>query len=443
MIIPLRSWHLLPALLLFVSALLWTGCSDDSSPNAPDDSENPDQPTTPDIPTVASPQDELPATSDFLTVESAVLRNLSPMIADMSPAMLAKLNEAHAMEFRLPASRNVLFHEGHACYPENMQIRFTDMTWVTPTRSAVPEPIVDLGSFQGSYYYLSSSPVQWPYADVNCRNFGAHLASVTSAAENAFLLGAVQDAMPGVHCFLGLTDWNRANNSWMWTSGETVDWTNWAAGEPNNSGGEYFAEMLTNGQWNDTRIANMYVYVLEKDAPLADLGQDPVPCAAYGSNRLFVDGLAAATVVPHVERRLYWERIFQVTLGAGASYSEVHSYKHGTSETTGTTFGWSIGISTELGWGPVSVQIESEFHQDFSHEVTISSEEEFSKTYEATAPADKVMVLALWHLRERYVITDGNGQPWSDPGFILDGPVPYLDQGLQQEYLQTILFDAR
>ena len=95
----------------------------------------------------------------------------------------------------------------------------------------------------------------------------------------------------------------------------------------------------------------------------------------------------------------------------------------------------------DASWGFVSTQIETEFHQDFQHEVTVSSEETFTKTYEATAPEGKTMVLALWQLRERYVITDGSGAPWSDPGYLLDAPLPQLDQGLQQEYLQTILFD--
>jgi len=423
---------------LFAAALLAPGCSDDSGPTAPD---VPEEPTTPDIPTVNNPNDELPTTSDYLVTEQAVLRNLSPMLTGMSPAGLAKLNEAVTLEFQLPPGRNVLFEDGHACYPEHLQIRIGTGGWVNLTRSEVAAPFMELGTYEGSHYYLSAAACQWAYGDVSCRNFGAHLASVTSAAENAFLLGAVQDVLPGATYFIGLTDWGRSNNDWFWTSGEPVTWTNWAGGEPNNNGGEYFTQVYTNGQWNDTRVGNMYVYVLESDEPLSNLNADPVPCAAYGSNKMFIDGLAAATVVPHVERRVYWEKVFQVTLGAGATYNEAHSYMHGTSETTGMSFGWSIGISAELGWGPVSTKIETEFHQDFNHEVTVNSEETFTKTYEATAPADKTMVLALWHLRERYVITDGNGQEWSDPAFILDGPLPYLDQGLQQEYLQTILFD--
>jgi len=31
--------------------------------------------------------------------------------------------------------------------------------------------------------------------------------------------------------------------------------------------------------------------------------------------------------------------------------------------------------------------------------------------------------------------------PQSDPKYVVNGQLPYLDQGLKQEYLQTIVFD--
>ena len=431
---------LVTVLLVLAMALLAPGCSDnDGGPTAPE--EDPPSSNTPPIPTVNNPQDELPSRSEFLTTETAELRNFSPQLVGASPAMLEELNEAHALDFQLLTGRNVIVQDGRACYPEHLQVRSTTGAWVNFTRATSPAPFVDLGSFGDSHYYLGTVLCIWAFADVSCRNFGGHLASLGSAAEGEFLLNAVQTSAPGVSYHIGLTDWGRPNNDWVWTSGEPVDWTNWKPGEPNNSGGEQFVHVYPDGLWNDEDWGHRYQYVLERSEPLPELDEDDIPCAVHGSSFVYLDELAAPTVVPHVERRVYWVRVFQVTLGSGATYSEEHSYTHGTSETTGMSFGWSIGISTEIGWGPVSVEIETEFHQDFNHEVTVSSEETFTKTYEATAPEGKTMVLALWQLRERFVITGETGEEWSDPRFIVEGPLPELDQGLRQEYLQTILFD--
>lgn len=432
---------LLPVALLLAVSLLPAGCSDDEGSPTDPQNDDPLPPNTPAVPTVDNPQDELPARSGFLTTETATLSNFSPDLAGLSEEMRARLDEAHTLEFQLPAGHSVIYRDGHACYPERLQTRRTGGGWVNLSRTTAVEPLVELGAYAGSHYYLTTMPMLWGFADVNCRNFGGHLATITSSVENEFVLNAVQAAAPGIHYWIGLTDWGRPNDDWVWTNRESVDWTNWGPGEPNNRDGEYFTEVYEDGWWNDTRYAIYRGYVLERTEPLPDLDDGALPCAAYGQNRLFLDNLVVPTVTPHVERRVYWHRVFQVTLGAGATYSEEHSYTHGTSETTGMSFGWSIGVSTEVGWGPASVAIETEFHQDFEHEVTVSSEETFSKTYEATAPAGKTMVLALWQLRERFVITDGTGQAWNDPGFVVDGALPELDQGLQQEYLQTILFE--
>jgi hypothetical protein len=220
-----------------------------------------------------------------------------------------------------------------------------------------------------------------------------------------------------------------------------VSFTDWGSGEPNNASGEYFAMMYgTNRQWNDYSGSAQFHAILETDHTIELSTEETVPVLEVNGNPLFLRGVGDIAVAPRIVRQVYWTKVFQVTLGPGASYSEEHSYTHGTSETNGMSFGWSIGISTEIGWGPVSTQIETEFHQDFNHEVTISEESTFTKTYECTAPQDRTVLFALWQLRERYVICDDEGEPWTDAKYELDGDLPYLDQGLEQEYLQTLYF---
>ena len=81
----------IPAALLL--GLLIGGCSDDGG-SGPTDPDAPLPPNTPAIPTVDNPGDELPTRSEFLTVESAELENLSPELAGASEAMLARLDQA-------------------------------------------------------------------------------------------------------------------------------------------------------------------------------------------------------------------------------------------------------------------------------------------------------------------------------------------------------------
>ena len=432
------SWPALclPHLALVFLMLAVVGCSSDD-PTAPEPAPS----NVPTIPTISHPTDQLPATSDFLAVEQANLTNLRPNLAGLSAAALDKLDACVVLDFRLAPGARQIYTDGKPCFPEGLQFS-ESFDWYTFGQASFTWPFVYLGEFGGSHYYLSTTAARWMYADLNARCLGGHLASLSSQEESDFVRDGVEAIGTGTY-WLGLTDWGRTNNDWIWTSGEPVTWTNWHAGEPNNDGGEQFLQALDDGTWNDTNLSVAYRYVVETDSLLTDPGPDPISCATFQNTPLFVEGLLGPTTPPVIERRLYWQKIFQVTVGAGSSYEHQHSYTHGTSETTGMSFGYSIGISVSAGWGFVSTEIETEFHQDFSHEVTINDEETFTKTYSAAAPEGKILVLALWQLRERYVITDGQGNDWSDPSYVLAEPLPYLDQGLEQEYLQTTLFDAK
>ncbi|MHA2333120.1 MAG: right-handed parallel beta-helix repeat-containing protein [Candidatus Hodarchaeales archaeon] len=51
--------------------------------------------------------------------------------------------------------------------------------------------------------------------------------------------------------WIGFTD-EQSEGNWQWITGESVSYTNWESGEPNDSGdGEDYAEMLDSGFWND------------------------------------------------------------------------------------------------------------------------------------------------------------------------------------------------
>jgi hypothetical protein len=140
----------------------------------------------------------------------------------------------------------------------------------------------------GHYYALFiSEGISWSDANeqaiaTNLNDCQGYLATVTSAKENDFLadnlgeeivasgygfwLGGYQD--PGVE---------PATDGWKWVTGEPWSYSNWAPGEPNDSGGpasEQYLDIfglvdLGVGIWNDeNHLPNIRGYIVECDPPL-------------------------------------------------------------------------------------------------------------------------------------------------------------------------------
>ena len=101
--------------------------------------------------------------------------------------------------------------------------------------------------FNGHEYKLCEITKSWADAKADCLAMGGHLVTITSSAENAF----VNDLAGSNTVWIGLTD-EASEGTWKWVTGESVTYTNWNSGEPNDYGsGEDYAEMYTNGMWND------------------------------------------------------------------------------------------------------------------------------------------------------------------------------------------------
>ena len=135
---------------------------------------------------------------------------------------------------------------------------------------------------------VSGSPISWEEANTAALARGGYLATVTSAAENAFVQSVVAPEAP-VHFWLGgfQQPGSISRQLVSWISGEPFSFSNWATlyfdlngyssptEEPNNAGGdESYLEILPqNGQWNDSANLNLYPqfatpgYVVEYEPP--------------------------------------------------------------------------------------------------------------------------------------------------------------------------------
>jgi hypothetical protein len=115
-------------------------------------------------------------------------------------------------------------------------------------QTVVQGPVVNPANGH-EYYRLSSS--SWTAAETAANGLGGFLVTIDDAAENTFVLNTFANAAGSGRIWLGYTD-QVTEATFLWTSGLTPGYTNWAVGEPNNSGNEDYTHMYPgNGEWND------------------------------------------------------------------------------------------------------------------------------------------------------------------------------------------------
>jgi len=115
-----------------------------------------------------------------------------------------------------------------------------------------------LGDLGNSRYFISDGSFTWTDALAHSRANGLHMAVITSAAENDFLVNAlIVNGFTGSNPWIGLSD-HILEADFRWINGESYSYSNWHGGEPNNLltayGYENYVNYYYNGlsiQWND------------------------------------------------------------------------------------------------------------------------------------------------------------------------------------------------
>lgn len=118
--------------------------------------------------------------------------------------------------------------------------------WDTEPSIQIPN---DATSYNGhSYKVYTDSNIGWHDAKVFCENLGGHLATITSAEEDAFIYSLVQNSNSSY--WLGATD-EEIEGEWQWVTGEAWDYSN--ASFDNRSGLQHYLTInYHNGQvWDD------------------------------------------------------------------------------------------------------------------------------------------------------------------------------------------------
>ena len=132
--------------------------------------------------------------------------------------------------------------------------------------------VLETATWGGSTYHILSES-NWADGEAMAVELGGHLLTVSSEEENAFIhdlwgMDGTSSVVEFQMLWIGLND--AANEGvFEWSSGESFDYSNFAPGEPNDSGGnEDYVTMWSRstqmGTWNDyngSRVSGFYSVV--------------------------------------------------------------------------------------------------------------------------------------------------------------------------------------
>jgi hypothetical protein len=120
----------------------------------------------------------------------------------------------------------------------------------------------------GTCYAYFGTLTSWSNASVACTALGGHLATSTSAAENALILPLPTDLLNSPDVWLGGSD-QISEMTWLWVTSEPFVFDNWRAGEPNDGNSPDVAEDCMvleadmSGTWDDRPCGRLLPYICE------------------------------------------------------------------------------------------------------------------------------------------------------------------------------------
>lgn len=136
-----------------------------------------------------------------------------------------------------------------------------------------------------SVYFLNPQSMTGSAAQAFAQNLGANLISVQSAAENSCIISSLNSMGQGGVIWIGLSD-EVSEGNFVWYDQAPVTYTNWAPGEPNQSGNEDCTQIYPDGQWNDLPCgSNNSVSIIEVNlCPVSNAGLDVAICLGDTAN---------------------------------------------------------------------------------------------------------------------------------------------------------------
>jgi len=160
-------------------------------------------------------------------------------------------------------------------------LSFLTICWILPLSTSYSQDYQSgtekqINPDNGHAYQRFDTPLTWSNAKTACEGLGSHLATITSQAENDWVVYHMT-ADAGLSVWIGGTD-QVQDGVWEWVTGEAWNYTNWYTDEPNNfCGGESYVTLWgieTPRRWNDyggpgcnSDVTSSYLCEWENSAP--------------------------------------------------------------------------------------------------------------------------------------------------------------------------------
>lgn len=129
--------------------------------------------------------------------------------------------------------------------------------WLALVHAPLAAQVNWIANPTNSHYYALTPLMSWAQAESYAVSQGGHLATIRSAAEQAW----IYQTFGTQGLWIGFSD-AAVEGQWTWASGEPTTFTDWCAGEPNNASNEDFA--ISAGCWNDVQDAVLVPGIIER-----------------------------------------------------------------------------------------------------------------------------------------------------------------------------------
>ena len=128
-----------------------------------------------------------------------------------------------------------------------------------------------LGAIGTHKYYMSYENRSWTNSRDTATDLGGYLAAIDSESENQFIRDQMESAGYNWNSvWIGYTD-ETNEGIFEWANGSQSTYENWQNGEPNNSGGEDYTELMSNGKWNDLPNDQHRKFIIEFSGTVSSL----------------------------------------------------------------------------------------------------------------------------------------------------------------------------
>ena len=140
--------------------------------------------------------------------------------------------------------------------------------------------------------------------------------------------------------------------------------------------------------------------------------------------------------IPLMQYIRYWEKIFSTVIQYPSDYMESHTYTEGTSETTGESFSYTLGLSGSA----YGIGLSAELTRTFTHSITISTETSITKEFSCESIDGKTLVFTVWQLVEGFRICNADSSQYTDRTFN-HLMIPVIDNATNNLYMSVVQFD--